>query len=522
MLEFDRAKAESRRLQAQRELDAERTAKQRNESGQFATPPLVAEDVMSFALSLHRERTVRFLEPSCGSGAFFWALLALSKDVELAEAVGVELDERFANTAKELWGGAGFNVVEGDFLDRSRKLEGNFSLLVANPPYVRHHHLSGDQKVACQERVKRELDLKASGLSGLYVYFLLLSHRLLSPGAISAWLIPSEFLDTNYGRSVRQYLAERVTLNRIHRFDPEGRQFDDALVTSAVVVFTNRRPAEGHLVEFSQGGTTVEPERVWRYDQQSLDPTQKWGARFSDRGSNEPKLFPRFDEFFKIRRGIATGDNGFFILPRERIESLGIKRENVTPMIPAPRYVKQEVVESSDGGYPLLDDQIAVLQPSANSIDELRESDPALADYLGGVGEKTLDAYLVKSRKVWFKVERRDPAPILLTYMGRGSAKNDRPFRFILNKSQAVATNMYLMLYPVGALADALSTNQVSMERVFDVLLSITAEELLDGGRVYGGGLRKIEPKELAAMNARVIADLLPAYRLILPAPKLF
>lgn len=522
LLDFERIDLESRRLSIQQLLDAERSAKQRNETGQFATPPQLAEDVMRFALSLHGRREVRFLEPSCGSGAFFSALLEQNQNVELAEAVGVELDHRFATAARDLWGEAGLKVVEGDFLAVSGQLGHGFNLLVANPPYVRHHHLDRSQKLAGQRRIQKELNLKVSGLSGLYVYFMLLSHQLLAPGAVSAWLIPSEFLDTNYGRAIRQYLVEKVTLNRIHRFDPEEMQFSDALVTSSVVVFTNECPIGDHKVAFSRGGTVCEPQQVRYYSQQSLDFSRKWGPLFFDHGNRERGTFPRFDEFFKIRRGIATGNNDFFILPRERIEALGIRRENVTPIMPAPRYVRQEIVESSLEGYPMLDHQLAVLQPSANSVGELRESDPALADYLGQADEKILNAYLVKSRRVWFKIERRDPAPILLTYMGRGSVKSNKPFRFILNKSQAIATNMYLMLYPIGALADAIELNQISIESVFETLLSISAEELLDGGRVYGGGLRKIEPGELASMDARAIAHMIPGYRLAEPDPQLF
>ena len=100
--------------------------------------------------------------------------------------------------------------------------------------------------------------------------------------------------------------------------------------------------------------------------------------------------------------------------------------------------------------------------------------------------------------------------------------KSNKPFRFILNKSQAIATNMYLMLYPIGALANAIELNQISIESVFETLLSISAEELLDGGRVYGGGLRKIEPGELASMDAHAIAHMLPGYRLAEPDPQLF
>jgi hypothetical protein len=49
-------------------------------------------------------------------------------------------------------------------------------------------------------------------------------------------------MDVNYGRVLKRYLTERVTLRRIHRFDASDVQFDDALVTSAVVVFENTPP----------------------------------------------------------------------------------------------------------------------------------------------------------------------------------------------------------------------------------------------------------------------------------------
>ncbi len=54
---------------------------------------------------------------------------------------------------------------------------------------------------------------------------------------LAVWLIPSEFMDVNYGAALRRYLSERVTLLQIHRFCPTDVQFTDALVSSAVVIF---------------------------------------------------------------------------------------------------------------------------------------------------------------------------------------------------------------------------------------------------------------------------------------------
>lgn len=64
----------------------------------------------------------------------------------------------------------------------------------------------------------------------------------MTDGGIAEWLIPSEFMDVNFGTAIKQYLLSDVTLLHIHRYDPEKVQFDDALVTSSVIWFQNKKP----------------------------------------------------------------------------------------------------------------------------------------------------------------------------------------------------------------------------------------------------------------------------------------
>ena len=137
---------EGERLEQQTILDAERTARERNVSGQFATPYTLADDIVKYALTLHGQKQVDFLEPACGSGAFFSALLRSISSERLREAVGIELDPRFAKIAGELWGDHGLKVIEGDFTDIANRSHYRASLLLTNPPYVRHHHLDSEQK----------------------------------------------------------------------------------------------------------------------------------------------------------------------------------------------------------------------------------------------------------------------------------------------------------------------------------------------------------------------------------------
>ena len=64
--------------------------------------------------------------------------------------------------------------------------------------------------------------MKISGLAGLYCYFIALSHGWLKADGVASWLIPSEFMDVNYGKAVKNYLLNEVTLLQIHRFDPNN------------------------------------------------------------------------------------------------------------------------------------------------------------------------------------------------------------------------------------------------------------------------------------------------------------
>jgi hypothetical protein len=90
--------------------------------------------------------------------------------------------------------------------------------------------------------------------------------------------------------------------------------------------------------------------------------------------------------------------------------------------------------------------------------------------------------------------------------MGR-SRNGKHPFRFIWNRSQATAHNVYLMLYPAGPLLAGLKRHPDLHAHVFEALQRITPAQLASEGRVYGGGLYKLEPKELAQIPAHLVLD---------------
>jgi adenine-specific DNA-methyltransferase len=493
------------RLATQSEIDDSKSRIERNRLGQFATPTAMAEDVLAFAKTfLPRKTPIRFLDPAIGTGSFYSALLKVFPKSQIKAAVGYEIDPLYAQASKRIWEHSELIVHQADFT-RQRSNE-KFNLLICNPPYVRHHHLTLSEKERLQHEVFVKSEMQLSGLAGLYCYFMGLSHTWMASGGVAAWLIPSEFMDVNYGRIIKGYLLNKVTLLHIHRFDPKDVQFADALVSSAVVVFRNEIPPANHAVSFSFGGTLLKPSLTRLVPSQSLAQESKW-TRFplnDERVANEGATI---SDFFDIRRGLATGNNNFFILKKSVIDAQQLPMEVFRPILPSPRHLPNDEVLADANGIPILEDPLFLLDTKL-SESEIFKRYPRLSKYLeNGKADGVHQTYLCSHREPWYSQENRPSAPIVCSYIGRADSDRDRPFRFIRNHSKATVTNGYLAMYPKGALAKALEENPLLICKVWMALLSITPEQLLSEGRVYGGGMHKLEPKELAKVDASVITQ---------------
>ncbi len=496
---------ETTRFAGQVRVDRSKSAAERNRLGQFSTPyPLARKMVRRCFSHLEANQSICFLEPALGSGVFFSALDKECEGRLVREAVGIELDAEYAEIARTLWPVEPMEVRHGDFLafaadpaNRER-----FNLLCTNPPYVRHHHLNSDLKLELQARVKKNLGLEISGLSGLYVYFLLLADQLLAPGAVASWLLPSEFFFVNYGRPLREYLTRHVTLLDVHQFDPEDVQFDDALVTSCIVTYRKSRPVATDQFIFQFGGDVLVPKRTVTFNAFEQTAKPKWtfaqpvdsGAEFSD------AAVIRLGDLFHVRRGVATGANDFFTMDLETAEQYAIPTRFLKPILPSPRYLKVDVVEADATGEPLLDG-VNYLLDCQLPPERVQAEFPGLWNYLQtGVTKGIPDGYLCASRDFWYYQEQREPSPFLVSYMGRGNAAGKSPIRFILNYSRAIVTNVYLNLYPTHALKKLLNEDASRFAELHAILNAITPANLARNGRVYGGGLHKVEPKEIAGV----------------------
>jgi len=134
---------ENERLILQERLDSGKTAFQRNQLGQFATPAILAEEIVQFALQyVENGSEVRFLDPALGTGAFYSAFLR-SVNGNRFSAVGIEIDPHYGKPAEKIWKETGLRLQLDDFTELTPpdSEKDKFDFLVCNPPYVRHHHI---------------------------------------------------------------------------------------------------------------------------------------------------------------------------------------------------------------------------------------------------------------------------------------------------------------------------------------------------------------------------------------------
>lgn len=497
---------ETERLKLQARLNTEKSQAERNKLGQFATPPKLAMDIIEASKELIKSSEgIRFLDPAFGTGAFYFALLKCCSDLHLNWARGYEIDSHYGNEIAELWDDTELDLRIIDFTKSNppsfERDKANF--LICNPPYSRHHHLSSDEKLRLQRLAHQMTGMKVTQLSGLYCYFMLISHSWLADDGLACWLVPSEFMDVNYGQRLKEYLTTCVSLLRVHRFSPKELQFGDALVSSSVVWFRKTKPSMNCKVEFTYGGTIEEPRKRCILSINSLRDMRKWN-HLSDvvPGSNantvDKSASPKLSNFFHVRRGLVTGANKFFLLSPAQISQYNLPTEFLTPILPSPRYLSSDEIQADDAENPILKQPLFLLNCSLPEH-IVQFNYPSLWEYLQwGIRMGIHERYLCRHRSPWYSQERRDPTLFLCTYMGRGSVKNPKPFRFILNHSRAIAANGYLMLYPTTCLERAFGRDPGLIRTTWEALNAITSQDLVNEARVYGDGLYKLEPKELA------------------------
>jgi adenine-specific DNA-methyltransferase len=450
-----------------------RSPERRRPDGATYTPPAIVASMVGWAAS--EGAPARVVDPGAGSGRF---AVAAGRRFPGARLVAVELDPLAALVCRGHLAAAGLagraRVVVEDYRSADLGAVDGRTVYLGNPPYVRHHLIPPGWK-EWLTLAARAQGLEASQLAGLHVHFFLATAARARPGDGGAFITSSEWLDTNYGRLVRELLLERLGGQAIHVIEPTARPFDDAAVTAAITCFRVERPAAAMRLRRVQAVAELDGLADGRpVAREALRAARRW-TPLTRTPSPVPEGYVELGEICRVHRGAVTGSNATWVVrPGEADLPEAVLFAAVT-----------RAREIFDAGAALgRADHLRLVVDLPPELDGFEGADlRRVRRFLTRARRNGAHrGYIATARRSWWSVGLRAPAPVLATYMAR------RPPAFTLNLAGARHINIAHGLYPRVELPAA------ALERLVAALRRTVT---LEGGRTYAGGLTKFEPGEM-------------------------
>jgi adenine-specific DNA-methyltransferase len=469
-----------------------RTVEHRKRAGQFFTAAAAAEWGLSVAPPLP-------IDDICdaGAGTAVFAEAIQRAHGPVCSYTGVESDAILAlcgaHVLESINAPSSFRMWYANFLLLQRtgfraNGVGSPTFIIANPPFVRFHNLAGRARILTS--LKSSLRIELSSLSGSVSYFLLQAAKLASadPSMMPdnqnsrlLFFLPKEAAGAAHARRLRD------DLKRVH-----GWSWHENTIATPQTGVDQRSNALALFYVFERKEAPVESHAL---------PSK-----------------PAFcvGEFLRIRRGISTGCNEFFVLTEEEVSRRRIPMRRLRAVLPTRVPITSR--NFSKGDWELLRKSGHRCWLLALPSTDLEVFETPVQEYLKeGIRRGVHATPTAQSLRRWFSIPiPTEPADVFVSYLFRGAP------HFALNGARVLHLTNILggrFLPPLAA--------TTCPETIID-LLNEQARRWIEGdmpGREYKGGLRKIEPRELSrlAVDSSVVDLVNAASRTVaLSCPSLF
>jgi len=454
------------------------------DKGQFWTPDWIAKAMISYVI----KDTDLIFDPGTGTGAFFRALKMLDKNKKI-KFYGIDIDSKVLQ--ERIYEDPLCNVELRDFLKNPPNRK--FKSIVANPPYIRHHRIDKETKSFLKQLSKRITGISIDGRAGYHIYFLLQALQLLEKNGRLAFIMPSDTCEGTFAKKLWVWITKNYCLECVVTFDENATPFPTLDINPIIFLIKNITQKKeifwvrvnkmniDDLTYFLKSDFKDTKFENLYITTREISEALRTGLSRHQHFNNNFKYY--LSDFATVMRGIATGANNFFFLTRKQAEELKIPNEFLKLAIGRTRDVKGDIITMED---------IKELEKRSRptlllSIDRPKDKIPKnILDYLHE-GEKLglPTRALIKQRKPWYKMEKREIPPLLFAYLGR------RNSRFIKNEAGVVPLTGFLCVYP-----------KQSEKEYIDNLWKIlnhpsTLQNLRLVGKSYGSGAIKVEPRNL-------------------------
>ena len=457
----------------------------RRRVGAVYTPRSIVEEMVRWAADAGTP--ARVVDPGAGSGRF---LLAAGRAFPDAELVAVELDPLAALVIRanaQVLGMADRLAVQvADYRSISLPAIKGSTLFIGNPPYVRHHDVEPDSKEWFALSAS-ELGLRASKLAGAHVHFFLKTRQLARRGDYGAFITSAEWLDVNYGVTVRDLLVDGLGGVSVQAIAPTAMPFPDATTTGVIACFRVDRSTDSMMfrsiekVSGLAGLSTGHPVTLSR-----LKTEPRWSNFTRNSIRSRPRNYVELGEICRVHRGQVTGCNAVWIsgehtprLPNVYLKPCVTKARELIAATPR--------LQSATGLRRVVDLPIDLDELGLHDRQRVQE----FLQWAAAMG--AANSYIAKNRRAWWAVGLKQPAPILCTYMAR------RPPTFVRNECASYHLNIAHGIYP---------REELDLHVLDSLSKWLQANVCVSDGRTYAGGLTKFEPRELERVLVPPLGEL--------------
>jgi adenine-specific DNA-methyltransferase len=478
--------------------------------GPFFTPSPIAEFLSTWAIHSAADKV---LEPSCGEATFLLAAGAAQSKLPgglLGDLVGVELHAPSAEEARAKLREEGLaaHVHTADFFDWNP--DASFDVVLGNPPFIRYQNFTGEGRIKGIEAALRQ-GVRLNKLASAWAAFVVHACGFLKPDGRLGFVLPAELLSVNYAATVRSFLLRRFASLKIVTFEHKvfpGVQEEIVLLLASgygqcekfdLLQAKNLADLEGSLGKRWANFKPHKLEDKWTYALIPDDVLLLYRSFGSDKG------FEPLGSWGRAYLGSVTGANDFFVFGEREAHKLAFEKRDLLPVLPPGSSHLKGVELSKTAWMQLREDGRKVYLFSPIST----PSEAALRHIKWGEDHGINKRYKCQVRNPWWRVPLVTKPDLFISYMTYDGV------RLIANNADLQITNSH---YGFNFAKGRRSIGQTTLSVAALNSLTLLGSEM--EGRSYGGGLLKIEPREVERVplpSLSVVADAAEELEAIMP-----
>lgn len=213
---------------------------------------------------------------------------------------------------------------EGDFV--------GFDCIIANPPYVKVQEL--DHKVVDWYKENKKVAHKRIDIS---ILFFELSQTLLRTKGFGSFISSNQFLVTEYGRKLREFLLNNYALNSIIDYG-DLPIFEDALTYVSIFNLSKNKPTDFNYFKVDN----IDNAKKLDFNNKiNIDISKLTNDNWILSSKNNKEILEKISKqttlskIAKCSYGIVSGADSVFIVNENLIESENLEKGSLLPLIRA-------------------------------------------------------------------------------------------------------------------------------------------------------------------------------------------